>query len=88
MVSKCANPACSAPFRYFRHGKLFRVGTGHDWPRKSRTLPALKLVSKHLPKYEHFWLCGPCSTKLTFDYQEGHGVVLLPLNGAKRAAAS
>jgi hypothetical protein len=25
MVSKCANPACSATFRYFDDGRLFRV---------------------------------------------------------------
>jgi len=32
MVSKCANPNCSAPFLYLHQGKLFRLETDAQDP--------------------------------------------------------
>jgi hypothetical protein len=34
MVSKCANPDCSAVFRYFHQGKLFRIETAMGLDRR------------------------------------------------------
>jgi len=40
MLSKCANPPCSASFRYFRQGKLFRVDTEPSGIVPTARLPA------------------------------------------------
>ena len=50
MVSKCANPSCSAFFRYLREGKIFHVVAGPRGPEKDST----SATSTH----ERFWLCG------------------------------
>ena len=47
MLSKCANPNCSARFRYLRGGQLFRFQTGDV--RNTRT--------------EFYWLCSQCSQR-------------------------
>lgn len=84
MVSKCANPECSVPFRYFREGKLFRI-------EAQRVTPAgPTLVSGKRPQHvEHYWLCGTCSAKLTLTYDPNKGAVVVPMaNTVRRAAAS
>ncbi len=60
MVTKCANPSCSAPFQYFRSGKLFLIelpgvssGAGHGNARAKNK------------RIEYFWLCDRCSAELT-----------------------
>ncbi len=81
MLSKCANPACSTPFQYLREGKLFQIET--ELPQAS----GIHLVGKRSGrKVEHFWLCGPCSTQMTLGFQNGKGVITLPLSGTTRAA--
>jgi hypothetical protein len=75
MVSKCANPACSATLHYLREGKVIRLGgngrngNGHD---------------------EHFWLCGPCSQLLDLAWDETNGlrIVKKPIRGEMPAAES
>jgi hypothetical protein len=52
MLSKCANPACSATFRYLHEGRLFHVAVGAATPEQGTTR-------------ERFWLCGECSRKMT-----------------------
>ena len=37
MLSKCANPACSTTFRYFREGRLFLIDSETE-SSKSRSL--------------------------------------------------
>ena len=67
MVSKCANPACSATFQYMHEGRLFQVGVGSaaPEPEKAATL-------------ERFWLRGECSTKMTV-VSSPDGVLVVPL---------
>ncbi len=55
MVTKCANPSCSASFQYLRGGKLFLV----DLPR----IPSLKGRKERTAEY--FWLCDRCCSELT-----------------------
>ena len=49
MIGKCANPACTVAFRFFRGGKLFQVDLRERGPSK---------VSQQV---EHFWLCEKCA---------------------------
>ncbi len=85
MLSKCANPACSAPFHYLREGKVFRleIEEGSD-PR-----PQLVQSSRPVGHAEHFWLCGACAGIMTLRVDNGK-VVTVPLHrpGFRRAAAS
>jgi len=53
MLGKCSNPSCSAPFRYLRDGKLFRLESDPRF-RTSKT-----------NKLEYFWLCDGCSPRMS-----------------------
>lgn len=84
MLSKCANPACSQPFRYLRDGKLFEIETrvGSD-PAVGERKPSRRV--------EFFWLCGQCCMELTVINDKEHGVITIPIQtrlAARRAAAS
>jgi hypothetical protein len=86
MISKCANPACTAHFLYLNQGKLFRVLRGSD------EAPAPQMgvdpsVRKHVQRVEFFWLCSDCSVRLTVKYEKGFGVVVRPLGRAFGAAS-
>ena len=70
MVSKCANPSCSAIFLYLREGKIFHVAAGAHGPEKGSTSG----TSTH----ERFWLCGECSTRMTI-ISGGSGISVIPL---------
>jgi len=48
MTSRCFNPTCGTPFRYFRSGKIFAISSAS---RKNETGDT-----------EYFWLCGACAT--------------------------
>ncbi len=85
MLSKCANPGCTATFLYLRQGKLFRLNVGDDISVSS-SLPPKTKTATHI---EFFWLCSQCATELTIDYDRGTGVAVLPLaKPATRAAAA
>ena len=75
MVSKCANPDCSASFRYFHQGKLFRVETSTRLERR-RALGRDGEPGKPMRRLEFFWLCEDCATRMTlvFDRQSGIAV--------------
>ena len=70
MVSKCANPSCSAIFRYFREGTIFHVAAGSTRPEKD-SIPGTSAL-------ERFWLCGECSTTMTV-ISHAPGVRVVPL---------
>jgi hypothetical protein len=59
LISKCANPDCGKPFRYFRGGKLFIRETSGPMVK---TMDGQEKASHRL---EHFWLCEQCSSKMT-----------------------
>lgn len=71
MVSKCANPNCSAPFRYLHEGRIFaleftaetKVDSGEVRPQR---------------RIEHFWLCPRCCGSITLTVDKGT-VVTRPL---------
>jgi hypothetical protein len=76
MVSKCANPGCSASFRYFREGRLFEI----EVTSNRNTDPANSQRKPHR-KVEYFWLCASCSTRLIVKVDEERGVITVPIVG-------
>jgi hypothetical protein len=76
MVSKCANPPCSASFRYFREGRLFEIEVTADHIKGP-----VDAQRKPHRKVEYYWLCSSCATKLTVKTDAERGVVTVPLVG-------
>ena len=73
MVSKCANPACAASFRYFHNGQLFRL----------ETLAASDPIDdngmkKSVRRLEFYWLCDDCARKMTLAFEREGGVSIRP----------
>lgn len=85
MISKCANPACSAHFLYLHRGRVFRI------TRTADKGPQLQLGGdsdqKKQPPVEFFWLCERCAEILTVRYRKESGVIVQPLRAALRAAS-
>ncbi len=71
MLHKCANPDCSHPFRRLSEGKLFLVES------RPKVEPEAKRWASR--RIEHYWLCGECAPLLTLCYQQGRGIVAVPL---------
>jgi len=85
MVSKCANPECEVPFRYFRLGKLFRLETqsGHDRRRQMGVEDGVKKPLRHI---EFFWLCNECAARMTLVSDKEIGVHVHPQLAAGASA--
>ena len=85
MVSKCANPKCSAHLKYLHAGSLFVVPKplGHDSAADDAfSAPVGSQI-------ECFWLCESCSPQMRIS---GHGELIytgpLCLKGAETPAAA
>jgi hypothetical protein len=74
MLSKCANPNCSAPFRYLHEGKLFRV-TRPATPDEANGNGSWKKVPQQL---EYFWLCDACAARMTLARAENGRIKAVP----------
>ena len=98
MLSKCANPACTAKLHYLGDGKIYR--TGDDSSRRLHiafdpmpaNVPSGDQIGTQPPvavRREYFWLCRECSKDLTLEVQES-SVVVVPIRqpNARRAAAA
>jgi hypothetical protein len=79
VLQKCANPACTVPFRSLREGKLF-LAENHEFE------PAPGSVRKN--HREHFWLCESCSSRFTLRFDSDRGVVTVPLPDFSRLRLS
>ncbi len=73
MVSKCANPECSAPFLYLHQGKLFRLDTEGRHDRR-RHLGDENGTGRNLRHVEFYWLCDACAGKMTIDFDKITGI--------------
>lgn len=82
MLSKCANPACSARFRFFHEGQLFRVERRPDGPGDSGKAP-----SSPPRRIEFYWLCEVCATRMTVVYHPETGITVTPTIRSLRAAS-
>ncbi len=86
MVSKCANLACGARFRYLREGRLFNF----ELNRLASAGPYLVGEKKSSRNVEHFWLCHQCAATMTLVVGLRGEVEVVTLNRSQfhRAAAS
>jgi len=83
MLSKCANPGCSAELRYLRGGRIFRLGRdcAADFRVGAEELTRIPV--------EHFWLCAICCKWLTLSYDSSRNAVLVrPKDQPSRSATS
>ena len=85
MVSKCANPECSAPFRYLRSGKLFRVEMERD-PLVSQAVEPMFASRNPVRRAHYFWLCDGCSSKVKLVIGKD-GIATEPLVRTRAATA-
>lgn len=70
MLSKCANPECSAVLRYLRQGKIFYLAPTPDVQlAMGMQCPMLR---------ERFWLCDRCSKEMTVAWS-GTEAEVVPL---------
>lgn len=77
MITKCANPACSVPFRYLHEGQLYR------FERVAQRDTGLLLgfdanLHKHSRGVEFYWLCKRCAASMKLIYCHGIGVTTHP----------
>lgn len=70
MLSKCANPACSARFQYLSQGKLFQLSP----------TPEVDAITGGLWEHfsERFWLCEKCCLEMKIVW-DGTKAVVVPL---------
>ncbi len=68
MVSKCANPACSASFRYLHEGRIFSIYSQHDPPGRVSWSVTGQVI-------ERYWLCPACARDMTLVLRRGQVVV-------------
>jgi len=85
MVSKCANPDCTAPFRYFHQGKLFRFETEAGLER--RRAMGTDSDGKQMRRLEFYWLCDKCASKMTLVFDRDAGMSVRANSRAESAAA-
>lgn len=83
MLSKCANPSCTASFRYFHQGRLFRMEVETSDPDEA----VLTHTGKSVRRAEFFWLCDGCAARMTLEHSINGSVVVRPLDGGLRAAS-
>ena len=77
VLHKCANPDCSQPFKYFRHGKLF------SFEMESRS--GIPEKSKKMRKV--LWPCGRCVRRMALKFGKESGLVAVPLEPHRRGVA-
>jgi hypothetical protein len=71
MVSKCANPSCSTPFRYLHEGRIVALEFTVETPVDSGDVRPQRRI-------EPFWLCPHCCGSFTLTVDHGK-VVTRPL---------
>ena len=70
MLSKCANPSCSAKFRYLGEGRIFTLVHGSE-------AVELRVLFDHTAagEVERYWLCDVCAQSMTVCRHHGRVVV-------------
>jgi len=82
MVKTCANPACAAPFLYWRGGKLFRFDV--KVPRAPRRdVPEQNSELKPGRNSVFFWLCKKCCSTMTLSFDPHRDLAVVLLKSAK-----
>ena len=85
MLSKCANPACTATFHFLHEGIVFRVLRPSNHPRP----PTSEAFGENtnLQEVERYWLCDRCSRVMTLA-AEGDTITVRSLPGRLEVALS
>ena len=78
MVKTCANPACAAPFLYWRGGRLFRFDVKEPC-ELSRDVPVQVCELKRSRNSVFFWLCKNCCSTLTLAFDPHQRLAIVPL---------
>jgi len=77
VLSKCANPSCSARFHYLHEGRIFKFEISAPSSDKSHSQNR---------RLEYFWLCERCVQTLTVVLDNGSVTTRpLPLEVAEGA---
>jgi hypothetical protein len=76
MTTKCANPACTRPFLYFRSGKIYLIDA-----LASNEGGSPESARKDI---EYFWLCGACSQYMQVTLDRNGAVVVERLEAESR----
>lgn len=77
MVSNCANPSCGVPLRYLRDGRLYQFEV--KALANGSTLANRQTAKKPSRQVWHYWLCGPCSSSMTLEFDQLRGLKLTPI---------
>jgi hypothetical protein len=83
MLSKCANPSCTASFLYFHQGKLFRMETETAESAAGPTAASARIVRRT----EFFWLCDRCASEMKLEYDSKGRLLVKPVVPDFRAAS-
>lgn len=83
MVKTCANPACAAPFRYWRGGKLFRCDVMTPC-EPCLDVPDHTCQLKPTRSSVFFWLCEHCCSTMTLSFDPYKGLAVVPLESPER----
>lgn len=73
MLSRCANSACGAPFRYLKEGTVYMA----EWANEGDACDLTRVpgpMARSRGRREMFWLCSGCSRKLTLMVDGNHVV--------------
>ena len=84
MLAKCANPACSATFRYLHEGRLFVFEPERDAPKRGP--PADPEDTGRSDSPHCFWLCSSCCSAMTVQPDGDHGVTVVRKQGVPQSA--
>jgi hypothetical protein len=76
MLSKCANSACGAKFRYLHEGRVFAVE--HRSSAYAQTSDSRSEFEQIRRDFRCFWLCPDCSQLMTVQASGAGGVRLAP----------
>jgi len=71
MLSKCANPLCSAPFLTLRKGRLVVLHLRQPVLRRT-------FAEADVKDFEPFWLCEECCDRFTLLVKPGRECVCIP----------
>ncbi|PSH03876.1 MAG: hypothetical protein CXZ00_09845 [Acidobacteria bacterium] len=85
MLSKCLNAKCSAVFRYWGQGRLFRFNFT-EVEKKCARAGKKNIIPMHSETYpiEHFWICDECARAMTVELSELGEVRLVLLEPSRR----
>ena len=82
MFAKCANPACSAKYRYFHEGKLFATESSTD--SQAIGPPPDPEYTCRAESLEYFWLCSSCRRTMTIQPDGHQKIEVVPNPGISR----